>query len=239
MSDQLLKAAANADDLNPFENMVTGTGSVADPEDSEVEVQSGIQLANFNSGEINMASEDLMIPRLRLTQGLTQEVQDGSAKPGQWILAGYPAYDEVVVVPLMFARNRALRDEEGSIMCKSTDSLIGVGEPGGDCSACLFNKWTEGGKNGKNLPPKCSFSYVYICYVKEYDTMALVEFRRTSITAGKMLNTLVAQRKLGNFAVKLCSTKQTGNKGTFYSIVVKPTATDSELLGIARGFMGQ
>lgn len=222
---------------NEFDSMVAGAGADVDAIIDPEEKQSGIQLANF-AMDINMDSEDLMIPRLRLTQGLTAEVQDGTATPGQWVLTGYDPKNEIVVVPIMFARNRTLRDSEGSILCKSVDAISGVGEPGGTCEGCPMNVWSDGDK-GARIPPKCAFSYVYIVYIKDFETMALVEFRRTSIQAGKTLNTMVAQRGLGNFAIKLKASKQTGKRGTFYQMVVQPTQSDPELLANARSFMGR
>jgi hypothetical protein len=219
-----------------FDKMVGGEGELMAPEETE-EKQTGIALANFTN-HLDMESSDLMIPRLRLTQGLTAEVQDGTATPGQWVMSGYDAKPEVIVVPILFARNRALRDQEGAILCRSFDSITGVGEPGGICDGCIMNQWTENGKGEKNTPPKCAFSYVYIVYVKEFEAMALVEFRRTSIQAGKTLNTIAAQRGLGNFAVKLKSSKQTGKRGTFYQMVVQPTQAEPDLLVSARQFMG-
>jgi len=218
-----------------FDKMVEGQGEIEAPVEAE-EKQTGIALANFTN-TLDMDASDLMIPRLRLTQGLTAEVQDGTATPGQWVLSGYDAKAEVTVVPVLFARNRTLRDTEGTILCRSFDALTGVGEPGGTCAGCIMNQWSDGEK-GARVPPKCAFSYVYIVYVKEFETMALVEFRRTSIQAGKTLNTIAAQRGLSNFAVKLKSSKQTGKRGTFYQMVVQPTQADDALLTAARQFIG-
>jgi hypothetical protein len=239
MTDQILDGMVTP--LEPelpksnFDKMVQGSEEILAPDDAE-EKQTGIALANFTN-HLDMESSDLMIPRLRLTQGLTAEVQDGTATPGMWVMSGYDAKAEVIVVPILFARNRTLRDQEGAILCRSFDSIKGAGEPGGLCEGCIMNQWADGEK-GARIPPKCAFSYVYIVYVKEYESMALVEFRRTSIQAGKTLNTVAAQRGLGNFAVKLKSSKQTGKRGSFYQMVVVPTQADPELLNAARQFMG-
>jgi len=221
------------EEKSEFDKMVSGADDV---DAAEEEAQVGIQLANFQSN-LDLGSEDLMIPRLRLMQGLSTEVQDGSASPGSWVLSGYEPTAEITFVPLLFARNRTLRDGEGSVLCRSRDAKIGEGEPGGNCEECIMNKWVENEK-GPNTPPKCAFSYVYVGYVQEFDSIALVEFRRTSINAGKMLNTVAAQRGLGNFAVKLKTSKQTGKRGTFYQAVVQPKAVEPELLAHARMSMG-
>lgn len=216
-----------------FDKMVNG---VEDIDASENEEQTSIQLANFQNN-LDLDSEDIMIPRLRLMQGLSTEVQDGSASPGQWVLSGYDPKEMVSFVPLLFARNRVLRDDEGSVLCRSRDAKTGEGEPGGDCETCIMNKWINNEK-GPNTPPKCAFSYVYVGWVEEFDSVALVEFRRTSINAGKMLNTVAAQRGLGNFAVKLKTSKQTGKRGTFYQAVVQPKQVEPEILAHARMALG-
>lgn len=177
-------------------------------------------------------SGDIFIPRLRLAQGLTKEVQDGTAKPGQWVMSGYDALSEVTVVPLRFARRRELVDQEFAVLCKSDDAVTGVGTPSGDCRSCPMNRWEEGPK-GKRIPPKCSFVYSYIMYVVEMGVTAVVEFKRTSINVGKSLNTLLAQRGLGNVAVVLRSTPNQGPKGTFHVAAMSAANVPSDVLKAA------
>jgi len=217
---------------NDFDSMVSGSTDI-EPVETE---NTGIQLANFTN-RVAFDSDDIVIPRIRLAQGLTAEVQDGTAKPGQWLLTGYQPADELTVVPLMFSRQRALRDDAGAVLCKSSDSLRGLGEPGGDCAHCPMNQWADGDK-GARIPPVCVFSYVYIVYVVEFQTLGLLEFRRTNITAGKTLNTIAAQRDLGNFAVKIKSSKQQGKRGTFYQTIIQPLPADQEVLNAAKAALG-
>lgn len=227
------------DGKTKFDSMVGADQSGVQADENgqhEEERQMGISLANFSS-RIDFDASDIVIPRIRLAQGLTAEVQDGTAKPGQWLLTGYTPLDELTVVPLMFARNRALRDDAGSVLCRSNDSLNGIGTPGGVCSQCPQNQWVDGPK-GERIPPACVFSYTYICYVAEHKTMGLVEFRRTSIQAGKTLNTICAQKGIGNFAVRLKNAKQSGKRGSFYQIVVQPVAADPSVIKEARAAAG-
>jgi len=180
------------------------------------------------SDKPTMDSNDLFIPRLRLAQGLTKEVQDGEAKPGQWLVLGAEPAAEVTVIPVAMTRRRELRDpDERTVACRSGDSITGVGNPGGECSSCPMNQWTPT-KSGKNNPPACSFLYSYMVWVIEAETMAILEFSRTSITTGKMINTMVAQRGLGTFCAKLTSSSKQGPKGTFYSPVVSMSAAKTE-----------
>jgi len=218
-----------------FDKMVGG--------DQETEIlpveesRTSVQLANF-SISVNFGSEDIVIPRIKLAQQMTAEVVEGSAKFGQWILTGYDAADELTIIPLLFARNRTLRDDAGAILCRSNDGLYGEGDPGGECSKCLMAQWKENA-SGANFPPPCVFSYNYICYVVEYGTMGMLEFKRTSLNAGKMVNTIAAQRGIGNFALKLRSALSKSKKGTYASPVVQPIVVDPEVLATAKSFLGR
>lgn len=175
---------------------------------------------------------DIFIPRLRLAQGLTKEVTEGSAKPGQWVISGYDPLSEVTIIPLMFARRRELVDAEFTVHCKSDDAVTGVGDPGGECRVCPMNKWEDGPK-GKRIPPKCSFVYSYVVYVVEYDTTAVLEFKRTSINVGKSVNTQIAKRGIGKFAVQLKSTATQGPKGTFYVASMSAATVPDEIMRAA------
>jgi len=95
-------------------------------------------------------TSDVFIPKLRLAQALTAEVTNGAAKSGQWVVSGEDPMVKPVIVPLLMNRRRELRDpdENRQVMCRSFDSLKGVGDPGGDCASCPMAKWTEG-KKGK------------------------------------------------------------------------------------------
>ena len=123
-------------------------------------------------------STDVILPRLRQAQGLTGEVQSGEAKPGQWLILGHEPMEEFDAVPLLFTRRRVLRTEEFIVLCASSDSITGVGEPGGLCADCEMNQWSEGDK-GKRIPPPCQFMYSYVMYVVQAKSLALLEFKRS------------------------------------------------------------
>ena len=183
-------------------------------------------------------SSDIVPALLRLAQGLTPEVQDGTAKPGQWLMPGFKPYDAVTVVPLMFAKRREYRDEEGQSMCVSDDSLEGVGEPGGICEACPMNKW--GGDRGKRKPPACTFMYAYMVFVLETDSIALLYFKKTSIGIGRMLNAMVAQKGMRQTAIRLTSKSQAGKKGSYFTPMIAPLTPELSVEAVsaaaAKGF---
>lgn len=180
---------------------------------------------------------DLFIPRLRLAQGLTQEVQDGTAKPGQWLILGMDPMDKVTIVVTGMTRRREYRDvDTRAVVCRSGDGVTGFGNPGGNCSDCALSHWIQSGQGaegGKNSPPPCTFIYSYMVWVEGPKTMAILEFSRTAINTGKMLNTLIAQQGVGKFAVQLGAASKQSAKGTFYNPVINPVQLDAEELAIA------
>jgi hypothetical protein len=208
-----------------FDDMIVDGGV-----DEAATVSKG-SLSTYNTSPV-LDSQDLFIPRLRLAQGLTAEVQNGEAKPGQWLVLGHEPMQECNIIPVAMTRRRELRDPDSrTTVCRSGDSLNGVGNPGGECALCPEADWSAPNKkNGKNLPPNCTFFYSYMVYVVEAETLAILEFSRTSITSGKMLNTIIVQHGIGTFAVRLASIKKDGNAGTFYSPVVNQTTAKAEWL---------
>lgn len=182
-----------------------------------------------------MDGSDLFIPRLRLAQGLTQEVQNGEAKPGQWLVLGANPMEEVRVIPVAMTKRRELRDPDTrAVLCRSGDAINGVGNPGGECATCEMAQWTKatgkGKAGGKNNAPLCAFLYSYMVYIVQAKSLAILEFSRTSITTGKMINTMVAQRGIGTFSIALGAVSKQGPKGTFYSPTVKMEAAKPEEL---------
>jgi hypothetical protein len=214
--------------------------------DEAVEVEeTGIVVAGDDSASVStmtsysavpqLDASDLYIPKLRIGQGLSAEVANGDAKLGDWLLTGQSPMKTCTVVPLLMTRRRELRDrDERGVICRSADSVHGVGAPGGDCSTCPMNQWTPNKKTGKNQAPPCIFIYSYMVYVVEANELAVLEFYRTSMAAGKLLNTIILQKGLGNFAIKLGSTKTEGPKGTFASPSLVIAKVEPKVLSAAK-----
>lgn len=177
-------------------------------------------------------TSDLYIPKLRMAQGLTSEVQAGLAKPGDWIVMGSEPMKTATIVPMRMVKRRELRssDDDRAVLCRSADAIIGVGNPGGECAACPMSQWTKNPRGGKNLPAPCTFIYSYIVYVVETGDLCVLEFYRSGVNAGKMLNTMIVQKGLGKFAVQLRSQSQQGPRGSYYLPVLQPTKAAEQAL---------
>jgi hypothetical protein len=199
-----------------FETMVEGTVppsqamEVADDADTTpIVATTWLQEPTYEANEVQF-------PRLRLGQGLTPEVAEGSAKMGQWLLAGYEALDEVTIIPLMMGRTRFKRKDpanrDSPVGCQSPDGVQGYGDPGIKCKGCAFAKWKPAGQNGKNSPPDCTITYRYAAWVAEHESIAEVIFQRTSEQYAYFINNLQQRYKFGGFAIKLTSTMKSNGQ---------------------------
>lgn len=215
-----------------FEKMVDSGEPVMDPPVQEPGMAATSLSVYSNTPQFDR--EDIIMPRLHITQGLSKEVQEGFAKPGMWLISGSEAKEQVTVIPLAFSRRRELRDEDFNTLCSSEDAVTGIGNPGGECRACMMNQWTQS-PTGKRVPPQCTFFYSYIVYVVELRSPAIIDFKRTAIGAGKMLNTIVGRTGIGKTAVTLKVSTQKGNRGNYYVPVVQPTTATPEMFTEAAG----
>lgn len=173
-----------------------------------------------------LTAEDIVIPRLRLAQGLTKEVQDGTARPGQFLLSGAAPREEIfaTVNAIQKFRRYATNDDGGKVLCRSEDSFVGVGTPGGECEVCPLSKWVNSeDPNGKNKPPVCEFGYRYLLDVDDYG-QCVYEMKRTAIPAAKALNASVIRFGYGNTRVQFKAQKGQSARGTFYTPVIIPLA---------------
>ncbi len=209
-----------------MDDMIEGGG---DAEDALVDSEGAGTALDIYSTETNFDADDVFIPRLRLAQGLTKEVQDGTATPGQFLVQGFTPEIDVTLVPVAFTKMREYRDpDDGSVvLCYSRDALTGEGEPGGECAQCPLNQWTPNpDKPGKNRPPICKFSYGYLFYSEQHDTITSFKFKGMGLNAGKMLNTIVNHHGLRKVVIKLGSEQKSGRNGSYYipsvSVVAEP-----------------
>lgn len=241
------------DDQTAFEFDVTqgpiGAGPQGDPGDIagehlEQAAHDHVAVALQTRGEETaMDSSDFFLPNLRVAQGLTPEVTQGNAKPGQWLLMGIDPQSSIVAVPLKMTKSQELRDKDtNTTICSSPDSVYGIGTPGGECAKCPMNQWTPGGPNGKNNPPSCVFKYSFLLFVFTEDAQgnlspvgpALFHAKRTSIQTGKVLNTFAMMNKgWGKFAVRFTSANVQDGKKSYAKPIVNLIRIKPEDMKIA------
>jgi hypothetical protein len=204
------------------------------------------QLARTYIDEPTFANDEIALPRLRIAQGLTQEVSDGKARPGEVVLLGHDPVESAMLIPLKFNRNRQRQTGSGQnrvVLCQSGDAMIGVGDPGGNCLTCPQAKWRPSVTNpGKNDPPDCRLNYSYICYSVTHGTVVELEIATTNKgrqQAAQYINTLIQHLRLGNFAVEMTVGKEQSPRGTYFVPKMNKVAVDASMLAAARESLGQ
>jgi hypothetical protein len=76
--------------------------------------------------------------------------------------------------------------------CKSADGMTGVGDPGGECSACAYSRWGEDGR-----PPRCSLSYDRLIFDFHTHQPGVISFARTKIKAIQAFQAAIKARNGG------------------------------------------
>lgn len=209
---------------NRFDDMV---GDSADENTTNEDNAVSTDALSDYSNEMQLDQDDIMIPRLKIAQGQTAEVQSGDARPGNFVVPGEGVFDEVTVIPLKFAKRRELRTEERDVLCSSTDAVHGVGEPGGLCKTCPEARWTDEGT--RRVPPTCDFEYSYLVYIVEAEIAAVLSIRRTSLPAGRKMNTSLMRHGLGKAAFRLTTNQRKSGRYTWYVLNVEPSEMTKEL----------
>ena len=176
----------------------------------------------------NFKTEDLIIPRLRLLQGLSQAVIDGVGKMGQFqdSLSGEIIGDSIEVV-LLGMRNGAVYFEAGEGMrCKSNDGIANM--EGVRCVDCPYGEYHSRPWGKDASPPKCSSTKEFICITrataqgKEHKPI-VVSFLKTSYKMGRKLASIarLTGRDIFADAYVVSSSTMKGPKGTYSVLEVK------------------
>lgn len=109
-------------------------------------------------GDTGMDAGDIALPRIVLTQSLSQAVSDGKAPVGVY----WNTLTETVVggafhfVPVLPFRNRVRLVVGQGLRCRSIDMVNGQGDPGILCDQCEYKDWPEDAAEGG---PKCGVSH--------------------------------------------------------------------------------
>lgn len=187
-----------------------------------------------------MEQEDITIPRVVILQGLSPEVTEGRGKPGDFFVKGLErnlGSTPVEVVVLMRSKSR-IRWQDltlgGGILCRSEDSKIGVGDPGGSCEVCPLAAWT-----GTDKPACDLYQNLIVVFRQDEDWFPVaLSGNRTKLKALKNLNSLLLleqakSRPLCSKSYLLESLQQTNSKNLkYFSFRISP-ANDNKQIPIA------
>jgi len=140
-------------------------------------------------GTQNIDTSDLVLPELKLCQSMSDEVQEGIAKAGQYVLSTTnEVFDPPLQVLVVFhSKGRCLfpKDAAGSghlEVCLSKDALTGTTY--GDCADCAHKEWpTEAQKTQQWKSPHCSEQNNFVVLLPQGP--AVIRFARTSFKNSK------------------------------------------------------
>lgn len=180
--------------------------------------------------------EDQMIPRLKLMQGLSPEVQDGVAKYGDLVnsLTKENYGKAINFAPINWWKSRIYwreRKEGGGIVCRSFNAVNGTVY--GNCAACKFKDWEV--KDGEQKPSPCVALFNVLGAIVKKEGMPeliVASFLKTSFKQGKQFINLLNYKNtdLFNFQYSLFAENVSNDMGTFnilkYKDLNQPTPED-------------
>ena len=187
-----------------------------------VEVQLPAERTTSHRGIKKLDREDQMIPRIKVMQGLSPEVQEGIAKYGDLVnsLTKENYGKEVVIVPIDWSTSRIYwkeRKEGGGIVCRAFDGK--KGSTFGDCSNCEHKNW-KADESGENIPSACTKIFNILGAIakpEKQPELIAVSFLKTSFKFGKEWINVMNYKNvdLFNFSYKLYTDSVSNDMGTY------------------------
>jgi|SRR3990167_5287749 len=192
-------------------------------------------IANEFGGQmVNVRQEIIKIPRLKLTQKMSQAAGSGLGKEGDFVceLIAMNYGKTVTIIPIVTSESASLlydsRDpvktpapmQDGSIVCRSNDLIRNI--EGQLCKDCPYGAyWKDWGVDG--TPPKCKTAIDVICLVEGSDRPVVLSFRKKSMPAGKALvNFIVNDSARVPFGSKYVLVSEQGTQDNYKFMVISP-----------------
>lgn len=196
------------------------------------------QVGRQYKSAVNFDRSEIQMPKLRLGQSMSPEVQEKDAELGQWLVTGFDPMDEVIIVPVGFMRGRTLVEDD-LIVCSSPDQVTGIGDPGGECNTCPRAQWGKPKRgSSKNTPPDCTPYFSYLVYSTSHQEVMTLDLKKTGMDAAKFINTVAQKRGFGNFSISLTSVVTKGERGKFAKALAKVGKTSEKDLKAAVDSVG-
>lgn len=186
-------------------------------------------------GMENVDQTDILLPRVKLLQQMSPEVQDGDMKAGQLVnsISGQLIGDgeEVEFIAVAHFKSRILFEgigAEAKIICSSPNGLKNM--EGINCLTCEKSQWPDEKeaenrrKNGLRLGPECVQFYnfpVLLLTGNGQPEIAGLSMSRTKIKVAKKLLTLVRHAGAGidifGLKFKLTTVKESSANRTYHN----------------------
>jgi len=145
----------------------------------------------------NVQQQDIIFPRMRLMQAMSDLVTSGEARPGEILLNidGHK-YNEpgkpLDIIPLFYWHSRIMfapMESGGGVLCKADNGRQGSGTPGGDCDTCNYKEWRSL-DSGKQVSPDCNrvHNFAVLCPNETGEhRIAILPLSKTSFRIGTTL----------------------------------------------------
>lgn len=211
--------------LTPYESNLPTT-----PQTEEDKV---LGLTRFRQDMLE--SGRLVLPYLKLVQSMSDDFTQDSIQPGHFrnSLTGEDLGIEVEICPILILHWRRFFKER-EVFCSSNDSLIGYGDPGGECKKCPLSKWHIIRANGIDeelpstrvarpkkdeelIPPICSEQFVFPSMIlnSEWGVPGAVVFHKSYLQEGlRFYSTIDLTPPYTVY--KLTASKVSNDKGTWF-----------------------
>jgi len=199
-------------------------------------------------GVEDLESTDLTIPMIKLTQGLTREAMNGTAKVGDWInsISEQSYGKELSAVVIRVLKSWVIFGEKGTqdeghmiarlfhngVIPTLNPEMIEEKDASGNFTGNVkpsLLEWTKG-ENGKpDKAPIASLSYTYLVMVNGED-IGNITMSKTALKTAKKLNTLLKLKNEPTFCnqFKLASEYREDGQKKFYAPVIKPDGKTDE-----------
>lgn len=193
-----------------------------------------------DSGLENVDASDRIIPRLQIASGNCKQLKRGSDKYMPELRDG-DIFDtvseqiygeEILVIPVYFAKERILFDQNFKIECRSVNAVDG-GTVSPTCAECEYSKWGSG-KDGVGTACLEFRNFAVMILDKDGALLGPVKIGMKSASSGaakKWLNMIGARKirtpegrmvtpKMYTGVYKLRAAMQPGKKADFYTFAV-------------------
>jgi hypothetical protein len=180
------------------------------------------KLADKRIGFEDTDQSDIQLPRISITQAMSQQFKDGKCKIGQiWDNVSEDAFDKLDVIPLFVFKQRLKFVVGKGLVCRSDDALqCTSGEHGAGfiCKTCPDSQWGE-----ESEAPKCSLCYNFICIDLTRRVPCVVPMMRSAtVTARNWISkSQLTGKSMFAFKYEITSSTKKSPKGEFCFPLVK------------------
>lgn len=195
----------------------------------------------YASEGFTFGADELSTPILKIAQGLSPEVRDREAQPGDFILSGFGPEESVTLVIAGFTRARRYVPQNAQkATCWASASpplpLIGQGEfKGRACDECPLSQWGRNEETGRNIPPACNEIDEWLCYSITHGLPVRYPLKGMAMKGSRFLKQLWNAMGPGQYAVDVTakSVSQNGRTWQEPDFKLSPNVSAEQALKLA------